>query len=59
MSDIFICYSKTDVLIAASLAEQFRMNGWSVFLDVQTLVGRCWHREIEMELHTAKAVVVL
>lgn len=59
MSDIFICYSSTDISIAVSLANRLRTNGWAVFLDFQTPVGRRWHREIERELHTAKAVVVL
>ncbi|MEO7464471.1 MAG: SUMF1/EgtB/PvdO family nonheme iron enzyme [Nitrosospira sp.] len=59
MSDIFICYSRTDRSIAISLAERFRTNGWSVFLDFQTPIGRRWHQEIEKELHTAKAVVAL
>jgi hypothetical protein len=59
MSDIFICYSRTDIAVASSLADRLRINGWSVFLDVQTPVGRRWHREIEKELHAAKAVVAL
>ncbi|MEO8052966.1 MAG: SUMF1/EgtB/PvdO family nonheme iron enzyme [Acidobacteriota bacterium] len=59
MSDIFICYSRTDTSIAVSLADRLRTNGWSVFLDFQTPIGRRWHREIEKELHTAKAVVAL
>ncbi len=59
MSDIFICYSRTDRAIASTLAERLRAEGWSVFMDVQTHVGRRWHKEIEKELHAAKAVVVL
>lgn len=59
MSDIFICYSRTDPAVAAKLAERLRAEGWSVFMDVQTHVGRRWHREIEKELHAARAVVVL
>ena len=42
-----------------SWADRLRTNGWSVFLDFQTPIGRRWHREIEKELHTAKAVVAL
>ncbi len=59
MSDIFICYSRTDSAIASKLAERLRAEGWSVFMDVQTHVGRHWHKEIEKELHAARAVVVL
>ena len=59
MSDIFICYSKADREIARQLAERLRAEGWSLFMDVQTHVGRRWHKEIEKELHAARAVVVL
>jgi formylglycine-generating enzyme required for sulfatase activity len=59
MSDIFICYSRTDSVIANKLADQLRTEGWSVFLDVQTRVGRRWHKEIEREMHAARAFVVL
>ncbi len=59
MSDIFICYSKTDIIIASRLEKHFQEQGWSVFIDRKTPVGRQWHREIERELHAAKAVVVL
>ncbi len=59
MSDIFISYSRTDTSIAVSLAERLRTNGWSVFLDFQTPIGRRWHLEIKKELNTAKAVVAL
>ncbi len=59
MSDIFICYSKTDASIANQLVEHLQKEGWSVFIDRKTPVGRRWHREIETELRAAKAVVVL
>lgn len=59
MSDIFICYSKADRAIASRLEQRLRDEGWSVFMDVQTHVGKRWHKEIERELHAARAVVVL
>lgn len=59
MSDIFICYSRTDKAIVDNLAGRLRAEGWSVFLDVQTRVGRHWHKEIEREMHAARAIVVL
>jgi len=59
MSDIFIGYSRSDSAIAERLAQRFREEGWQVFIDRQTLVGRKWHKEIERELHAARAVVVL
>ncbi len=59
MSDIFICYSRTDAAIAKQLMQWFQVKGWSVFLDTKTRVGHRWDKRIEQELHAAKAVVVL
>ncbi len=59
MSDIFICYSRTDSTLASTLAARLRAEGWSVFMDVQTHVGRRYDEVIETELYTARAVVVL
>jgi formylglycine-generating enzyme required for sulfatase activity len=59
MNDIFIAYSRSNSAIAERLVQQFRQQGWAVFIDQQTHVGRRWHKEIERELHTARAVVVL
>ena len=57
--DIFICYSRSDRETADKLVGRLRAAGWSVFQDVNTRVGRRWHKEIERELHAARAVVVL
>ena len=59
MSDIFICYSRTDATVAETLAERLEAQGWSVYRDVKTQVGKSWHEEIEAELHASKAVIVL
>jgi len=59
MSDIFICYSKTDITFASQLEKRLQEEGWSVFIDRKTPVGRRWHKEIEKELHAAKVVIVL
>ncbi len=59
MSDIFICYSRTDHAVAAKLAERLRAEGWSFFMDVQTRVGKRYDEVIEAELDSARAVVVL
>lgn len=59
MSDIFIAYSRNNAATAERLVQYFRQEGWEVFIDKQTHVGRRWHKEIERELHAAKAVVVL
>ncbi|NBQ70638.1 MAG: TIR domain-containing protein, partial [Nitrosomonadaceae bacterium] len=55
----FIAYSRSDAATAERLVQHFRQQGWEVFIDKQTHVGRRWHKEIERELHAAKAVVVL
>ncbi len=59
MSDIFICYSRKDGDTAMRLLQLFEAEGWHVFIDKQTHVGRRWHKEIEKELHATRAVVVL
>ncbi|MDP3280168.1 MAG: SUMF1/EgtB/PvdO family nonheme iron enzyme [Nitrosomonas sp.] len=59
MSDIFLGYSSSNSAIAERLVQRFQQEGWQVFIDRQTLVGRKWHKEIERELHAARAVVVL
>ena len=59
MSDIFICYSRTDSAIAKRLTEILEVEGWSVYLDVVTRIGMRWDQEIENQLHAAKAVVAL
>ncbi|MCB1738374.1 MAG: SUMF1/EgtB/PvdO family nonheme iron enzyme, partial [Gammaproteobacteria bacterium] len=59
MSDIFICYSRTDSAIANKLADRLRAERWTVFLDVQTRVGRRYDQVIEAELEVARVVVVL
>ncbi|MDP3664722.1 MAG: SUMF1/EgtB/PvdO family nonheme iron enzyme [Nitrosomonas sp.] len=59
MNDIFIGYSRSDSAIAERLVQRFQQEGWQVFIDRKTPVGRKWHKEIERELHAARAVVVL
>jgi len=59
MSDIFICYSRTDSAIARQFTESLQAEGWTVYMDVQTQVGKRWHKEIQTQLQAAKAVVVL
>ena len=45
--------------MANLLADRLDAEGWTVFWDVQTPVGKAWDQAIENQLHTAKAVVVL
>lgn len=59
MSDIFICYARRDTTTASKLCDRLLAQGWTVFLDAQTLVGQCYDQVIEAELDVARAVVVL
>ena len=59
MSDIFICYSRTDSAIAKQLTDRLEAEGWAVYIDVQNQVGRRWDQEIEYQLAAAKSVVAL
>ena len=59
MSDIFICYSRTDSAIAKQLTDRLVAEGWTVYIDVQNQVGRRWDQEIEHQLEAAKSVVAL
>lgn len=59
MSDIFICYSRTNSTVASRLAGRLRAEGWSVFMDVQTRIGQRYDQVIADELEKARAVVVL
>jgi formylglycine-generating enzyme required for sulfatase activity len=59
MSDIFICYSRSDFTLAKQLTERLQAEAWTVYLDVQTPVGARWHKAIEQQLQAAKAVVAL
>ena len=59
MSDIFICYSRSDRALADQLVQRLRAAGWSVFIDVQTRVGERWDKAIQREMHAAQAFVAL
>ena len=59
MSDIFICYSRTDTAFATKLVKHLRAEGWSVFMDVDTRVGQPYNVVIEEELDAARAAIVL
>lgn len=57
--DIFIAYARQDFAVAERLARKLETQGWTVFLDRQTALGRQWQKQIERALHAARAVVVL
>ncbi len=59
MSDIFICYSRSDRTLADQLVQRLRSAGWSVFIDAQTRVGERWHKTIQREMQAAQVFVAL
>lgn len=54
-----MAYSRADSGVASLLARRLKGEGWSVFMDVQTPVGKRWDKKIQDELVAAKAVVAL
>lgn len=59
MSDVFLSYSRDDLVIAGQVAERLREEGLNVFWDREIPVGKTWESHIEAELSGAKCVVVL
>jgi hypothetical protein len=59
MSDIFLSYSRKDKERAKIIAEALERYGYSVFWDMNILLGGEFDNEIEEELDAAKCVVVL
>ena len=59
MSDIFICYSRKNLVIAQNLRQRLLAQGWSVFMDSNIGAGDRWSEEIQYELAQARAVLTL
>ena len=59
MSDIFICYSRMNLVIAQNLCQRLMVQGWSVFMDRNIDAGHRWSEEIQHELAQARAVLTL
>ena len=59
MSDIFICYSRKNLVIAQNLRQRLLAQGWSVFMDLNIDAGHRWSEEIQHELAQARAVLTL
>jgi len=58
-ADIFLSHSQSDATIASQLAQRFREQGWSVFLDMENFVGELMNEIIEDQLQNSRAIVVL
>lgn len=59
MADIFLSYSRADITQARSVVERLEHEGWTVFWDRQTPVGKTWTEVLESELTQAGCVLVL
>jgi|SRR5450755_244457 formylglycine-generating enzyme required for sulfatase activity len=59
MANVFLSYKKEDVEIAARFASAFRNEGLSVWWDDGLTPKGAWDAEIESEISSASAVVVL
>lgn len=58
MSDIFISYSREDQEQAKALAKALKTQDWSIFWDRTIPAGEPWREYIEMNLKTARCIVV-
>jgi hypothetical protein len=59
MADVFISYANEDREQAGRLAGALESCGWSVWWDRKIIAGQAFDEAIELELETAKCVVVL
>ena len=59
MADIFISYANEDRERAGRIASALESCGWSVWWDRKIVVGQAFDKAIELELETAKCVIVL
>lgn len=59
MSDIFISYAHQDRGKAREISSRLTREGWSVFWDRVTPVGKTWDEILEKELKETKAIIVL
>jgi len=59
MCDVFLSYSREDLVIAGQVAEHLREANLDVFWDREIPVGKTWESHIEEKLMGARCVVVL
>jgi len=57
--DIFICYAHDDLKKVKLIAQDLEKEGFSVFWDRKTPIGKTWHEHIESALDIAKCIVVV
>jgi adenylate cyclase len=59
MADVFISYARADKARVAPLVKAIEARGWSVWWDPEIAPGREFDDEIDTELMSAKAVLVV
>jgi hypothetical protein len=59
MFDVFLSYAREDRERARAIASALQTQGWSVWWDRNIVAGESFDRTIEMQLESARAVVVL
>ena len=59
MTDVFISYANEDRDRAGTMADSLADLGWSVWWDRSIIIGAAFDQAIELELDSAKCVVVL
>ncbi|MBU6478743.1 MAG: TIR domain-containing protein, partial [Xanthomonadaceae bacterium] len=59
MADVFISYARADKARVAPLVAAIQAKGWSVWWDPEISPGKEFDDEIDAELMSAKAVVVV
>ncbi len=59
MTDVFISYANEDRDRAGTMADSLADSGWSVWWDRSIIIGAAFDQAIELELDSAKCVVVL
>ena len=59
MADVFLSYARRNRAAAQRLADAIRKGGYSVWWDPDLVTGANFRKEIGMQLHAAKCVLVL
>gem|GEM_PF-6259339 len=59
MADIFLSYKREDRAIADRISDALKQEGYTIWMDVGIRGGTRWDQEIETELESARAVIVI
>jgi adenylate cyclase len=59
MADVFVSYARSDKALVAPIVAALEAQGWSVWWDPEIEAGQQFDDQIEAELETARAVLVV